>query len=309
MGTKRTKKSTKEKLHIPGWRPWTRFNRVPWQPSEGVGLGIGRGEEKVVWEFKKMGRQAKVVGGSFGYDIIELDGRKWEVKEPDNMMSIRPGHVGRTSVSSLVQVIKGISRTIARAIEHSVPIDLAGLESFSARSLKNVEKGEISKGFFFGGTSANPIGLVTIVRSISDWILKRAFVDVTATLKHSTANKNVVIERKFAYDEAVHQIASRYFACPNWKDLKDLASLDVDPDSFFASTFYDEAIFPYIRDPQLLSDLWNKGTSAKETFSETDGLIIVSEKEGFVVIPKAKLDRHVRFQRISQSSARFLLEP
>lgn len=271
-------------------------------------MGIGRGEEKVVWEFKKMGRQAKVVGGAFGYDIVELDGRKWEVKEPDSEMSIRPGHVGRTSVSSLVQTIKGISRTIARAVEHSVPVDLPGIDVFVERALKSVEKGEISNGFFFGGTKTNPRGLLDVVTSVSRWITSRNSHHVTTSLEYKSNRKTVNIERKTPYDSVIHQIASSYFSSPNWKDLQDLASLDIDPDSLFASTFYDETVLPYIRDPSLLSKLWHSGTSARETFSETDGLIVVDEEDGFVVIPNSKLDRHVKFLRITQNTARFRLE-
>ena len=53
-----------DKIAIPVFTPWSKGNNVDWQPVNGVGLGVGRGEDRIVWELGKLGRLAHTVGGS-----------------------------------------------------------------------------------------------------------------------------------------------------------------------------------------------------------------------------------------------------
>ncbi len=316
-----------DKVDVGTWVPWSKDNRVPWQPADGVGLGVGRGEERVVFELAKLGRLAHTVGGSESYDIAEANGRRWEVKEPDCSFSIRPGVAGRAATAELTKKIKEIVSTLLHAmdlvtekaahfvinVEMGAPDDfcLGDMRDSLQKAVVNIEKGEISNGLFHGGTASNKYGLMHIVRMVSRFITGRRdntvtsvrFMENPRTLKliemHETEHFDDIVRRLISDDNTM-DIEK---ALERLDVLKKLGATQVD---YFAARLRDERVMSFLNSPDLLLKLWENSASPSKTF-DVDGVIIVSKDEGYAIIPRNEIDKRLIFSRITQHNSRFKL--
>lgn len=326
----KTAKTIFDRIDVSGFTPWSIDNDVAWQPEGGVGLGVGRGEDRIVWEFKKLGRAANTVGGSEQYDIIEANGRRWEVKEPDSSLSIRPGVAGRAATAELTKKIKEIAGVLLHAFTlvagkearalltsrlnndrlASEWLSVNDIELFLWEAITNIEKGEISHGLFFGKTRTNPFGLYDIVKLVSSFIDERRDLKATSVkfAEHPRTRKLVELHDVEHFDDLVR----RYISDEKETGLEQsisrmdsLRKLEATQEDFFAARLRDERVMLYLTHPSLLLELWENSASPLKTFDCVDGVIIVSKDEGFAIIPRADLNKKLIFSRITQHNSRF----
>lgn len=317
-----------DKIAIPVFTPWSKGNNVDWQPANGVGLGVGRGEDRIVWELGKLGRLAHTVGGSEQYDIIEASGMKWEVKEPDGSLSIRPGVAGRAATAELTKKIKEIVSTLLHALTlvtdpdakiilnsemmNGFELDVDGMRDFLAKAVLNIEKGEISNGLFFGGTNANKFGLMSIVTQISRFIAGRRnnIVSSVRFMEHPRTLRLIEMHEKEHYDDIVRRLISDDMTADLDETLSKLDTLEklgATQVDYFAARLRDEHILNFLIEPQRLLQLWENSASPSKTFDCVDGIIIVSKDEGYAIIPRNLIDKYLTFSRITQHNSRFKL--
>lgn len=328
----KTAKTIFDRIDVPGFTPWSKDNDTAWQPEGGVGLGVGRGEDKIVWEFKKLGRSASTAGGSEQYDIIETNGKRWEVKEPDSSLSIRPGVAGRAATAELTKKIKEVAGVLLHAFtlisgkeaRASLTKKLNGdgalagdpylqvddIEQFLWEAITNIEKGEISHGLFFGKTRSNPFGLYDIVKLVSEFIAERNDLKVTSIkfAEHPRTRKLIELHDVEHFDDLVRRFISDEKETgleQSISRMDSLRKLEATQEDFFAARLRDERVTMYLKHPSLLLELWENSASPLRTFDCVDGVIIVSKDEGFAIIPRADLNKKLIFSRITQHNSRF----
>jgi hypothetical protein len=289
-------------------------------------MGIGRGEEMLKWELEELGSDVELKGGSSSYDIAEtIEGStlRWEVKEVDSSLSIRPGTNGRIAVSELIRKIKEILLTLKTAygllsrepqqqLERLIGLPYELVWSFLDVAQFKAEKGEVSKGLFHGGTTANPIGLMQIVRALSSFIVARRDKVVTSSKFYQIpgVNKLVTVNQREYFDDLVR------FHLFNLNDLNTsdlhkemLQDMGVTEIDLFAARLRDPSILKIMEKPDTLEDLWKTSVTASETFSEVDGIILVSQQEGWARIMADEFNKMVVFNRITQNNSQFKIVP
>jgi len=279
------------------WTPWRKDNTVSFETNIS---GVGRGEQKMVEEFRIIGAEVKLHGGyEHSYDILDNFGLKWEVKEVDANLEIRPGKDGIRSADTLIDVLRGVFDSMHEILQQKdlfedQPREIECLRDFIHRGKLKVHEGSIPKGLIFGKTNDNPKGLVAFIQDISSIINKHDFrggrldlhfADGASTpTRHTTQIDIVDLLNIFpAFSPA-------YVLSPFEKMISKIKK------SSFMS---------YILNPNLITELWNSSSLPSYAFKYVDGLLFVNEFDGYAVLNINKIDEFLIFERISAGKSKF----
>lgn len=282
-------KRATEKLTYNRYVPWSAAaKRIPYEGR----AGVGPGEERLARIFG-----GEVQGGNVSYDVV-AGGKKWEVKEPDDRGEIRPGTEGMRAIASLMQDLTALGQELrngfsqldpqvaAAAFEGKGEEILTGIKGFIDNDLpKMIDKGEVSSGRVFGGARQKGYSLVDVLKGLKQ-------------LLGSTSDTPDT--KKIVYGDNEHQVdLPTYVRVGRILDVPE-DEMDVTPGDVFSAKFTHRAF----KDVDgFLADYMNS-IKASHVFSGTDGVILV-DPGGYRVVPKAALDKHLAFSRITQGKPKF----
>lgn len=279
-----TRKSLKDRTTLH-WNQWHSNNVVSFESTIS---GVGRGEQKIVEEYVLRGSPAQLHGGyEHSYDILDKYGAKWEVKEIDSSLEIRPGKDGIRSADEIVDVLRDVFFELDRTFQkysHRSP-----LSDFVMKGKSKVQEGSIPKGLVFGGTNENPIGLIKLLQELAD--------DVNGSQTTKIRAEIIVDGTRF----------DRQF------DLLDL--MKIVPYTG-VKTSLEEMMFKEIREmkhakfvlePAMIEDLWRSSSMASKAFKYVDGLILTNEIDGYALLKTQEVDDHLTFERVSAGKSKFKL--
>jgi hypothetical protein len=263
------------------WTPWSpESQQVQYKP---MGPGIGPGEDRLAVQL-----DGKVQGGNVTYDIVDAEGRKWEVKEPGKAWMIRVMSEGRVAIADTRAAIDEANRNIVQGFSK---LTAAGLDVESmftedamqliAKYITNdvpmMTKGEIPKG------RANRLhAILTIIH------------EITKGEEGESLSKTVEMGDEEHTVKATVDLKT-YIRLGNILQM-DRSELRVEDDQILAAAFNED---PFKDPDRFMDTYWTKAATASEVFGHTSGLILV-HPEGFRVIPLAGVDKEVTFSHISQ---------
>lgn len=271
------------------WVKWTKGN--PRQYHDGA-RHTGPGEEMLAWELG-----GATQGLSVSYDIVDGEGRKWEVKEPDSGNGIRPGIEGRKALVPIRRTLEEVCRQLSEGFDlidfealkmfaEGAPIGVSEVASFIENDVPMIMAGEISAGRILG-SKTNPVGLLQVLEFVR-FMIGDAVKAPPRKMKLGKLTKTI--------DVGTYVHANRALG------LSD-DQIDASVQELFAGTFR----HPAFRKPQaFIREVWQNGITASSVFHGVEGVIVVNPRE-FMIIPRSELDVHFRFQRISKGDPRFVL--
>ena len=270
------------------WLNWDPKN--PKKYREG-NRDTGPGEEKIAWELG-----GSTQGHSVSYDVIDRDGNKWEVKEPNASDMIRPGIEGRRAVESIRQEIEEICRQLKRgfsridfsalpAYESESTIKSFEVEDFIQHDIGMIMSGELSQGRIVGKTRKNPVGLLQVLEYV----------------RHMIGDATCRPKRKVSWNGAEREVdVGTYVHASRELGLSD-SDIGVDVCDLFAGTFRHPA---FLKPRSFIKEVWSRGVRASAVFGNVSGLVLVSPAQ-YMIVPHAELDDHLRFLYISKGEPRF----
>jgi len=111
-----------EESNLPGgWKPRSRQAlKVPFDGSKGKGEGVGRGEERLAVEL-----DGQIMGGNVSYDVVDAEGRKWEVKEPESKSGGGRVRIEQEGIRAVAPVLRKLASVLTK-IMLNVPLLIAG---------------------------------------------------------------------------------------------------------------------------------------------------------------------------------------
>jgi hypothetical protein len=272
------------------WLRWSKGNPRAYRDG---GRDTGPGEEMLAWEL-----HGSTQGNSVPWDIVDADGNKWEVKEPDTSNAIRPGIEGRKALAPVRQALEEVCRQLSdgfdivdfEALEdyaQGAPLDTSEVAAFISEDVPMIMSGEISAGRIMGGSRANPIGLLQVLEFVK-FMIGDAAKACPREVKWGNVTRIV--------DIGTYVHASRALGL-------DDKEIDATVCELFAGTFR----HPAFRKPNtFIKEVWHNGVKASAVFGHTAGVIIVDQKQ-YMIIPRDELDVHFKFQRISKGEPRFVV--
>jgi len=269
------------------WVDWSPRNPHKYRAGD---RDTGPGELKLAWELG-----GEIQGHSVSYDVIDAQGNKWEVKEPNASDMIRPGVEGRRAVEGIRQQIEEICRQLRQgfsridmsalpAYESETGIKSFDVEDFIEHDIPMVMNGELSQGRIVGKTHKNPVGLLQVMEYVKHMI--------------GDANK---CKRKVSWNGSEREIdVATYVRTSRELGLSD-SDMGVEVCDLFAGTFS----HPAFRKPRtFIRDVWLRGVQASTVFDNVAGVVLVSPQQ-FMIVPHAELNDHLRFLYISKGEPRF----
>lgn len=267
-----------------GWQPWPEDSlSIPYSGR----VGVGPGEDRLAHVL-----DGEVQGGSVSYDIVDGEGKKWEVKEPTPDGGIRPGTEGKAAIADARQQLERASRKLIQGLGTvSAEIDIGSMLSresqelirnFIANDIPMIKKGEISKGRM------------------------ERFYNILKVINHIIVDEQDEINQKQVElgdeDHSVKRDVDlrTYVRLGQFLNLsKD--DLRVEDAEVFAAAFnYDAFLDP----DDFIRRVWREAAKASDVFGHTDGVILV-HPDGFRVIPKEDLDAALQFYNITQGTSKF----
>jgi hypothetical protein len=269
------------------WIDWNPRNPHKYHAGD---RDTGPGELRLAWELG-----GEIQGHSVSYDVIDAQGNKWEVKEPNSSDMVRPGVEGRRAVEAVRQEIEEICRQLRRgfsriemsalpAFESETAIKSFDVEEFIQHDIPMIMNGELSQGRIVGRTHKNPVGLLQVMEYVKHMI--------------GDADK---CRRRVAWNGTERDIdVGTYVRTARELGISD-SDMGVEVCDLFAGTFP----HPAFRKPRtFIRDVWLKGVQASTVFSNVTGVVLVSPQQ-FMIIPHAELDDYLRFLYISKGEPRF----
>lgn len=269
---------------------------VPFEPKH-MGMGVGAGEERLA---KMFGCQ--VMGGLVAYDLIDKEGKTWEVKEPSSPTGeLRTGVDGRAAVQDVFDEIKRTVKRIddvfvnatartfkvmqaAESIMH--PDDFKKARDFCAEEAPMIMKGELSH--------TRSKKLAEIIDTIGKY-----------TLNSETSEQRLVaqVDIKHGPDklswtvgpETYAEILMMFDDDASKQALKKLPR-EVVKNAFKFAAFHSSG--------QSVIDAWFKSVRASDVFGHTDGVILVLS-EGYRIVLKENLNDVFTFSRITKGIPHF----
>ncbi|MHA2021275.1 MAG: hypothetical protein ACW96N_06140 [Candidatus Thorarchaeota archaeon] len=236
--------------------------------------------------------EGEVQGGSVSYDIVDGDGKRWEVKEPGADGSIRPGNEGRAAIADAKQQLERASRKLVQGLSIvSSEIDINAMLSqesqdlirnFIASDISMIKKGEISK-----GRIERMYNILKVINNI--------IVD----------EQDEINQKKVELGDEDHSVKRdvdlrTYVRLGQFLKLsKD--DLRVEDAEVFAAAFnYDAFLDP----DDFIRRVWREAAKASDVFGHTAGVILV-HPDGFRIVAKEDLDTVFQFNNISQGTSKF----
>lgn len=273
-----------------GWQTWPKeVSKISYEPKQ---KGVGPGEDRLA---KLLG--GKVMGGGESYDIVDVEGNKWEVKEPSGGLKgeIRPGTEGLAAVQvafgKIKNVVSRIDSVFSSKTRHKTtqaaeavmgPDVIQKIKAFIESEAPMLMKGEISR----GRMAALGEVLHLINAALGDEV-------PTDTTKHVEMGDEVT---KVEQDVGL----TTYIKLGKVLDL-DAKDLNVSAGDMLRSTFNGLAF----RNPdKFMETSWEKAALASVVFGHTSGVILVSSG-GYRIVPKAELDQVLVFNRITKGFPHF----
>jgi hypothetical protein len=278
---------------MPPTGVWVKWNRNNPRKYRDGGRDTGPGEEMLAWELG-----GATQGNSVSFDVVDSEGRKWEVKEPDASRAIRPGIEGRKALAPVRNALEEVCRQLTegfniidfealKAFAEGAPLSTDAVAEFVANDVPMIMSGEISAGRILGGSKSNPHGLLQVLEFVK-FIIGDAAKAAPREMQLGKVKKTV--------DIGTYVHASRALGLTDHE-------IDADVQELFAGTFR----HPAFKKPQaFIKEVWFNGVRASAVFRGTEGVIVVSSAQ-FMIIPRNELDLHFRFQRISKGEPRFVL--
>lgn len=272
------------------WHHWSPDNTVSYEhlPRRGA----GKGEAKLIAESCFGG---EIQGGTVSYDILDSQGRKWEVKELDKSREVRLGVESTEEVIHFWTEAVMCCRQIEKFTEMSGAFSSCDVnnfdpfehhvENFVSEGSRKILRGEMAKGTILGGTRQTPVGLKQIVDYLGSHI-------ISATKRYAEVGHPSLL---VPYEAVIGFLLEQG---------EDPSVLNPDPLEVARSVLR----HPFFKDPGILSRAWAEASKPSVVFGQVDGVIMVNET-GFFVVPRERLDSYFKFERISQRVARFKFIP
>ena len=286
-------RQTRRNIVMPPTGVWVKWNKNNPRKYRDGGRDTGPGEEMLAWELG-----GATQGNSVSFDVVDHEGRKWEVKEPDASRAIRPGIEGRKALAHVRTALEEVCRQLTegfnivdfealKAFAEGAQLSTDAVAEFVANDVPMIMSGEISAGRIMGGSKTNPNGLLQVLEFVK-FIIGDASKAPHREMQLGRAKKTV--------DVGTYVHASRALGLADHE-------IDADVQELFAGTFR----HPAFKKPRaFIKEVWHNGVKASSVFHGTEGVIVVSSTQ-FMIIPRNELDSHFRFQRISKGEPRFVL--
>jgi len=271
-------------LHENVWTTWPdACLNIPYKTTQ---QGIGNGEERLAALMS-----GTVSGHSLSYDIKDANGKLWEVKEPTPMGVIRTGAKGTEVVSVILSKLATVADCLISGVSFIEKHDLL-LEdiidpqgAFSVKTFINNDIALIKRGEIPTSRLWRFITVMQAIRASASVKKEKAYI----TLSSSKGEKRLLVtESELIRISKILNVNVDFSSNDNEKKT-DLLSV------FDDAAFDDPLTFAY--------DVWH--APASKTFLGVEGVILVDHIRGYFVIPKADLDKKLKFYAISQSAPRY----
>lgn len=271
------------------WSPWRASNDVAFESTLS---GVGRGEQKMLRELHLMGDKGALRGGyENSYDILDSRGQRWEVKEVDSNLEIRPGKDGIRSADELVDVLRDIVVDLDHLFERYESRRHQLLSNFVYSGKSKIIEGSIPKGMVFGQTHENPVGLIALLDDLAWHVLNSDRTMVQALIQ---VGRSKAEARQFELLDLL-------------KILPDMDAADVSVAERMYKEIREMKHASYILNPQMIAELWRTSSLPSKAFKYVSGLILVNEFDGYSIVPLKSIDKHMRFERITAGKSKFKL--
>lgn len=267
-----------------GWQPWPEDAlEIPYRGR----AGVGPGEDRLAHVLK-----GEVQGGNVSYDVVDGDGKKWEVKEPTPSATIRPGTEGRLAVSDARQQMDRAVRKLRQGLTRvQAAIDVTDIlspdaiemiQQFLTNDAAMIKKGEISK--------SRMERMYNILKLINHII-----IDERDEIDHKQVelgDEDYTIKRDV---DLRTYVRLGQFLNLSKEDLR------VEDAEVFAAAFNFD---PFLEPEDFMNRVWREAAKPSDVFGHTDGVILV-HPDAYRIIPRDKLDEELQFYVITQGTAQF----
>lgn len=286
---------------------WSDFVYINLPPIGGFDDDVGPkgshpGEERLAKIFG-----AERQGDNVPFDLVDKDGKKWEVKgllRPTSVL--RPGMVGahavRVPIDRMIKVIVEIEAFVD-AIEAGNPINVCdtneqmrryvALAKFIKREKKDIERKEISSSRF----EAITLALENVAALRKSWSYE-SIKTLTGKLTHGEKDleiprlKLIKMLRMLASSDDDDGTAAELLATYGPRELA-LAELET-------KAAYDS--------PWDWMNAWDASIDVDNVFAEVDGLMIVTP-EGFIMVPRSLFRDVLELKTLNQDRPRYAFVP
>lgn len=283
----------KAALEGAGWQPWPDFVLdVSYNPTI---KGTGPGEDRLAVIF-----DGEVQGGSVPYDIVDSEGKRWEVKELKSTSdTVRPGVEGRAAISDEVFKIKSAWREINKVCDLITKHNLKIEDFFGAELGSKIKE-------FMSGDDVKRIysGEITQERMEKLYNIIKGVAEIYKSGEEKEKNKYVELGDKSSDKSKRVDVSNQTLASIGKKLGLDREDMGITDDEVVSSQISNEA---FIDPEKWLVDVWDPAAWPSEVFGDVEGVIVVNPTH-YRIIDNSNLNDELEFKSISGGVPKFGLK-
>jgi hypothetical protein len=279
---------------IVPWPEWVKTKPdgtpVPWAP---IRKGTGPGEQ---WVARVL--EGKVMGGGIPYDIDSPWG-KFEVKEPKERMygAIRAAAASGAAIERSFRKVKNAVEDLVEVFgDHADPRLQQAAQEFFGSTFDEVYK--------FVNAADKERGRTQPEYIFSGEMGKTRIKELTKVLKLIAKKLGTLREEKYIELGDTETDLHTRIPVEGPMLVRVAKMLDLTPDDLRAgsSDIVKAALSgeAFVNPEAFVTENLVNSTKPGRVFNKADGLVLVREDEGFIIIPRNRLDELVEFIGISQ---------
>ena len=295
------------------WTPWSK--KAASLPFKSKKKGIGNGEDRLAVEFG-----GAVQGQNVSYDIVDAEGRRWEVKEPGATKELRIEQEGTLKVLGVLQTIRTITNRLVKLFDPkqtgnayyvepffidkeqssskvSGRANLDYIRSFLAENAVNMLRGEITYNRLMAFKDV--LNRVSLVLDREEYYKRGNFKAEYAF--YDKSSNEYVGNMKITPIAATRMAANLQLKVVLQSGQKEM---DLDDRDWVHNMFFKglpkTSSLAFTDPERFIQKIWHNAIRPSELFGDVDGVVLVSDA-GYRVLPRNILDKELFFKRISRS--------
>ena len=294
------------------WTPWSKKART--LPFKSTKKGIGNGEARLAAELR-----GTVQGQNVSYDVVDAEGRRWEVKEPGATKELRIEQEGTLKVLGVLQTIRTITNRLVKLFSSKQTGSAYYIEPFFNEKERSDSKiaGSANLDYIRSFLSENAVNML---RGEITYNRLMAFKDVLNRIS-SVLNREEYYRRgnrkaEYAfYDKANEYVGNMKMtpiaaaemaaklqlkvALQSGQKEMDLDDSDWVHNLFFKGLSKTSSL-AFVDPERFIQKIWHDAIRPSELFGDVDGVVLVNDA-GYRVLTRDILDKELYFKRISRS--------